>query len=192
MTRWSLPGWHNNVRFRSHTECRWAIFWDELGIKWDYEPQGFATDGSCYEPDFVIWPACGLVWVEIKGSWESDPDGEKKWRTFAAQRPQPSRTIFIAGVPSIHNRPIIIGGDENQPDPLRGPWEADDHEWRPCLSGHHFDLAYPGTFGAKFAEDGCDDDFGGNGERQIADASAKALSARNFSRHDDDSAGTDE
>jgi hypothetical protein len=173
------------VKFRSHTEAKWAIFWDELGIKWEYEPQGFSTDGSCYLPDFVIFPALGTVWVEIKATWDADPDGEAKWRLFAAQRPQPSRTIFIAGVPSIHNKPILIGGDEDAEKPIDGPWEVNDHEWRPCPSGHHFDLGYPGTFSADFAEDGCPDDFGGNGERRIADASAKALSAHDFRRHSD-------
>lgn len=187
MTRYSLPGWHEHVRFRSHLECRWAIFWTELGVKWDYEPQGFSTDGSCYEPDFVIFPALGSIWVEIKPAWDADPEGEQKWRTFAAQRPQPSRAIYIVGVPSIHNRPVVIGGDADAADPVNGPWEVNDHEWRPCPDGRHFDLAYPGTFRSKFAEDGCPQNAGGNGEQRIADACAKALSARDFSRHGDDS-----
>jgi hypothetical protein len=72
----------------------------------------------------------------------------------------------------------VIGGDDEQDDPLKGGWESDVFEWRPCPSGKHFDLAWPGQFGAKFAEDGCPDDFGGNGEERIADACFKALNYR--------------
>lgn len=27
-------------RFRSRLEARWAVFFDHLGIEWEYEPQG--------------------------------------------------------------------------------------------------------------------------------------------------------
>jgi len=31
-------------RFRSRLEARWAVFYDALGIDWEYEPQGFDLD----------------------------------------------------------------------------------------------------------------------------------------------------
>jgi hypothetical protein len=173
-----MPGWFDGVKFRSHTEARWAMFWKELGIPWVYEPQGYKTDEQPYLPDFVIFPALGKIWVEIKASWDADPGGVAKWRKFAGQRPQPSRACLIPGVPSIHCAPLVIGGDDDSDNPLKGGWEADTFEWRPCPGGHHFDLAWPGKFGAKFAEDGCPDDFGGSGEQRIADACATALGYR--------------
>jgi len=184
-----IPTMYSGVRFRSRLEARWAKFWDGLNIKWEYETQGFLTDGQPYLPDFVIWPAGGTVWAEIKSGWKADPGGVAKWQRFAVQRPQPSRAILIAGAPSIHNSPLVIGGDWNATEPVRGPWEDDAQEWRPCPSGHHFGLAYPGTFGAKFAEDGCEDHFGGDGEQRIADACTAALSAR-FGTHESPSSGT--
>ena len=62
MPRWSLPGPYGAHNFRSHTEGKWAIFWDELGVKWEYEPQGFVTDGSAYLPDFTVF-AAGPLWM---------------------------------------------------------------------------------------------------------------------------------
>lgn len=53
-------------RFRSRLEARWAVFFDELAISWQYEPEGFVIGGRPYLPDFLL-PACG-TWVEVKGS----------------------------------------------------------------------------------------------------------------------------
>lgn len=178
MTRKSLPGPYGEIVFRSHLEARWAIFFDHLHLKWEYEPQGFTVDGVAYLPDFAVFAALGLLWVEIKPDWRSDPDGVARWRRFAAQRPQPSRAVLFCGLPTPHVRSVVIGGDDSLGDPVKGGWEDDTQEWRPCPSGHHFDLAYPGTFGAKFAEDGCPDHFGGDGEAMIAAASRAALSYR--------------
>lgn len=32
---------YNGYRFRSRTEARWACFFDALGVRWEYEPEGF-------------------------------------------------------------------------------------------------------------------------------------------------------
>jgi hypothetical protein len=32
---------YKGYRFRSRLEARWAVFFDTLGIAWEYEPQGF-------------------------------------------------------------------------------------------------------------------------------------------------------
>ena len=54
-------------RFRSRLEARWAVFFDFLGIPWDYEPQGYEVGEKRrrYLPDFWL-PSLG-VWVEVKG-----------------------------------------------------------------------------------------------------------------------------
>jgi hypothetical protein len=62
-------------RFRSRLEARWAVFFDTLGIKWEYERQGyeiFDRLGICetkswwYLPDF--WLPEHEVHAEVKGS----------------------------------------------------------------------------------------------------------------------------
>lgn len=54
--------------FRSRLEARWAVFFDHLGIEWEYEPEGFETSAGNYLPDFRIrvpddsYP----YWFEVK------------------------------------------------------------------------------------------------------------------------------
>lgn len=46
---------YNGYRFRSRLEARWAVFFDAMGIKYDYEPEGFSMDyGIRYLPDFAL------------------------------------------------------------------------------------------------------------------------------------------
>lgn len=62
--------------FRSRLEARWAVFFDHLGISWEYEPEGYELpDGTRYLPDFRIAGSCdSLRWIEIKPSHvKSDP-----------------------------------------------------------------------------------------------------------------------
>lgn len=50
--------------FRSRLEARWAVFFDQLGLKWDYENEGYELPSGRYLPDFSL-PAFNLL-VEIK------------------------------------------------------------------------------------------------------------------------------
>lgn len=58
---------YRGYRFRSRLEARWAIFFDTLEIKWEYEPEGYRmSDGTCYLPDFWLPSfSCGMF-VEVK------------------------------------------------------------------------------------------------------------------------------
>lgn len=176
----AIPTLYAGVLFRSRTEARWALFWDRLGIKWEYEPQGFVAAGVPYLPDFVVFPALGTLWVEIKPSWKADIDGVAKWRKFADRRPHPerSRTALLSGVPAIEGEYMVVGGTDFQENPVKGPWDDDTQQWRPCGSGHHFDLCYPGYFHTRVAEDGCEDMVDSPGEDRLRKAIASARSAR--------------
>lgn len=47
--------YYKGYRFRSRLEARWAVFFDALGVEYEYEPEGFQLpDGSCYLPDFKV------------------------------------------------------------------------------------------------------------------------------------------
>ena len=68
---------YRGYRFRSRLEARWAVFFDALGIRYEYEPQGFQVrpfyeEDGCgpwlYLPDFYL-PDFG-TWVEVKGTLE--------------------------------------------------------------------------------------------------------------------------
>ena len=52
-------------RFRSRVEARWAVFFDAIGLKYEYEIEGFEMEGLRYLPDFYI-PSLDR-WFEIKG-----------------------------------------------------------------------------------------------------------------------------
>lgn len=46
---------YKGYRFRSRLEARWAVFFDSLGIRWEYEPEGIVlSDGTKYLPDFYL------------------------------------------------------------------------------------------------------------------------------------------
>lgn len=70
---------YKGYNFRSRLEARWAVFFDHLGIRWDYEPEGFELgNGLRYLPDFWL-PDVGL-WVEVKPGALDTPAREKAWR----------------------------------------------------------------------------------------------------------------
>ena len=45
---------YHSCRFRSRLEARWAVFFDSLGIKWEYEKEGYDIGGMRYLPDFYL------------------------------------------------------------------------------------------------------------------------------------------
>jgi hypothetical protein len=59
---------YNSIYFRSTLEARWAVFFDTLGVKYEYEPTWDEVDaGICYvsyKPDFYL-PDLDY-WVEVK------------------------------------------------------------------------------------------------------------------------------
>ena len=58
---------YNGYKFRSRVEARWAVFMDTLGVKYEYEKEGFDLgEFGYYLPDF--WLPEHQCWVEIKGA----------------------------------------------------------------------------------------------------------------------------
>jgi hypothetical protein len=92
-------------RFRSRLEARWAVFFDTLGIAWEYEPQGFELGPlpaslieemkndrfrepedadsehlGYYLPDF--WLPGQEAWIEVKGTELSEQEWNRLYRFF--------------------------------------------------------------------------------------------------------------
>jgi hypothetical protein len=65
---------YNGIVFRSQLEARWAVFFDSLGIEYDYEPHSYevGTGGRYvqYKPDFFL-PGLSK-YIEIKRSKPTD------------------------------------------------------------------------------------------------------------------------
>jgi hypothetical protein len=65
---------YNGYKFRSRTEARWAVYFDFLGIEYEYELEGYDLDGIWYLPDF--WLPQVNMWAEVKGQGFSDEEYE--------------------------------------------------------------------------------------------------------------------
>ena len=61
---------YKGYRFRSRLEARWAVFFDALGVPWEYEKEGYRLPSGLYLPDF--WLPKQACWIEVKGDEPSD------------------------------------------------------------------------------------------------------------------------
>lgn len=91
---------YKEYRFRSRLEARWAVFFDALGIKWEYETEGFDLgEAGWYLPDF--WLPAYRLWIEIKPSVmekKAFMRAANKACTLAEGKGQ--AILFVAGAPS--------------------------------------------------------------------------------------------
>lgn len=94
--------------FRSRLEARYAVFFDALGVRWEYEPEGFELgDGVRYLPDFWLpdlpfnaWTRHGTehgCWLEVKPTDPTDNERSKALGLAAVTK----KCVWVAiGVPS--------------------------------------------------------------------------------------------
>lgn len=99
---------YDGYRFRSRLEAKWAVFFNALYIKYEYEPEGFNFDGEWYLPDFYL-PDYN-IYVEVKPAhkqfitWEPEDivsfGDEKKYGLFAARMAEKGAGVwFVFGDP---------------------------------------------------------------------------------------------
>lgn len=153
----AIPTRYAGCHFRSRLEARWAVFFDCLGITWEYEPQGFEATwrlDPClhgaplrYLPDF--WLPDLRTFVEVKGSLTDT----EAWRFLNA-----AASISANRGGGCGDGPIVVAlgpiprpGDPYVPaqlhlhkgdmimsswlaDPHRGTTIANDSGMRPCRS----------------------------------------------------------
>ncbi len=64
----AIDTYWDGLMFRSRLEARWAVFYDHLGIKYEYEKEGYDLGGGIwYLPDF--WLPIQNCFVEVKPVW---------------------------------------------------------------------------------------------------------------------------
>jgi hypothetical protein len=90
---------YDGCRFRSRLEARFAVFFNELQIPWEYEPEGFETAAGPYLPDFRIKiPQVKDYghhqWFEVKPDNATD---DPRHAAFAAEIIEP--VIVARGLP---------------------------------------------------------------------------------------------
>lgn len=91
--------------FRSRLEARWAVFFDTIGLAWEYEKEGYEGCGIRYLPDFYF-PKYD-IWGEIKPDGHKDKD-KNKWLMFSEEK----SLIILEGLPSIKAcKYYTVGGE---------------------------------------------------------------------------------
>lgn len=72
--------------FRSRLEARWAVFFDAIGVAWEYEPEGIVlSDESQYLSDFYL--SDFYCYFEVKRKSIKGTDEEEKviWKISNGQ-----------------------------------------------------------------------------------------------------------
>lgn len=127
--------------FRSRLEARWAVFFDALGLRWEYEKEGYDLDGLYYLPDF--WLPSLRTWLEIKAIAPDAEDLKKIGRFYKAVSFQPEGQAASFYV--LVGQPYACGWDCEYEvgGPFYGkPWAiSDGWMWTDCPRCGKVDLA---------------------------------------------------
>lgn len=75
---------YRGYRFRSRLEARWAVFFDTLGVPWEYEAEGYHTPAGPYLPDFVLHLTNRTVFFEVKAD-DFQPQDDR-WALVAREK----------------------------------------------------------------------------------------------------------
>ncbi len=135
----------NGLHFRSRLEARWAVFYDRLGIRYVYEPEGYKLgNGVWYLPDF--WLPEQECFIEVKPEYPTENEILKAERLCAWT----GSPVFIAHGP--------IGSIDSTDYPnMHEAWFADprrnghniamrdsDYQWCRCMRCGKYGIQYAG------------------------------------------------
>lgn len=106
---------YRGYRFRSRLEARWAVLFDSIGATWEYEPEGYEHDDTCYLPDFLLHGVKGLdkgtdLYIEVKGVM-NDMDA-CKIDLFSKNKP----TLVVGSIPYANSIIDLMDEIENEMD----------------------------------------------------------------------------
>ena len=155
---------YKGYRFRSRLEARWAVFFDVIGVEWEYEEEGYVLpDGTCYLPDFKLkcWGKRGCIedkpfdlYVEVKGEMTEEDmkkiisfsglpsyDGDEEAYCKASNDMVP---VLIVG-----NIPLIKGESNLYDSDIFDCYGTDGFFNYETIDGDYFG-AYPSVLDGKF------------------------------------------
>lgn len=122
----AIPTKYKGYEFKSRIEARWAVFFDALGLKWEYEKEGYVlSDGTWYLPDFWL-PDLYMrdkdkkgIWIEVKGAYPSKEE-QLKCELFTADIKQPLLLVWgnISAAPVMDDYRNDDGYFEYGPGPM--------------------------------------------------------------------------
>ena len=93
----AIDTYYKGYKFRSRLEARWAVYFDSIGLEWEYEKEGYEfDDGTKYLPDF--WLPEVKMWAEVKPIKLNEKE-EKKIFNLVNHTGYP--VLELIGVPEI-------------------------------------------------------------------------------------------
>lgn len=108
----AIPTKYNGYSFRSRLEARWAVFFDALNVRFEYEKEGYDLGAlGWYLPDFWLPDIGSGVWAEVKP--EEGLHATAHQKLSALSRITQQNSIMLVGTPW------------NNLNPQEGRW-ADD------------------------------------------------------------------
>lgn len=198
-----IETFYKGYRFRSRLEARWAVFFDALGVKWEYEPEGFELpSGKRYLPDFKVdcygtrGDCCYRnpfpLYIEVKGIMTKE-DAEKirefsglseidKWVENGCKGdfPEMKNAVLIVGnIPEQTDRYGCGGTSAERFGSYKRMNGIDIYPFNyETIDGDHF-AAYPTAWNGHFYLMGDDSSYvDGEGEELMDIALDKARQAR--------------
>ena len=109
-----IETFYRGYRFRSRLEARWAIFFDELNIAYEYEPEGYTyQSGECYLPDFYL-PKF-KCFFEIKPNYTDDFEREflfNKYFNFGIETVMKTDNVYVIAFGDPTEALPVFGSDD--------------------------------------------------------------------------------
>jgi hypothetical protein len=90
---------YKGYRFRSRLEARWAVFFEALGIRWEYEPEGFETRTGRWLPDFYL-PDHRKAYIDVKHADASEQElMSVREKAYWLQQSETGSGLLLIGSP---------------------------------------------------------------------------------------------
>jgi len=123
---------YDGYHFRSRLEARWAVFFNKLNIKYEYEKEGFELPSGRYLPDFYLTDY--KCWIEIKGVIPKTKEIDLLFELSIAT----NQNVFMCvGLPG-ENRSF----DVEEWCIFISPIGIIKYDHSPILNGHYNDLSW--------------------------------------------------
>jgi hypothetical protein len=124
---------YDGYRFRSRTEARTAVFFNQLGIRYEYEKEGFCVLGHNYLPDFWL-PDLGIFY-EVKGD---EPEPEERCNMASLSEMHP--VVCQIGIPGEYLLTAFWWDDLKETDDRGYIWQG---FWTMHPSTHKYVIGIP-------------------------------------------------
>ncbi len=118
----AIPTVYHDIQFRSRQEATWALFFDVIGIKWEYEPLDF----NGYIPDFLLTGLTRDVYVEVKPATRYEHLAEHHQKAFNAGVPE---LIVVGAFPFENSRGDFVLGNSCFYESCFDYWEQHKEIW---------------------------------------------------------------